>query len=231
MGIARVTEQVTERNVTPAMRSRTGTRRAPDRGHRCSAPCGAPVRGQGGHSRRSPWWRPRSSSRRTGRTFRARDAGAPTGFSVRARSLRTGRRGGEGLLIAPVDGQRGGGVLVDGRDRRLEQRVEDQGQDIGRVSVGVVLGQGPGQHAEGVFDLAIGQEVGDIVPVDQHAQADHVAFFEGHQGTMDPHEMGGPVVAEDEQETDEKGAHAELTPAARPRPTSTRSAGPLPRRR
>ena len=68
-------------------------------------------------------------------------------------------------------------------------------QRVGGCAVGVLFGQGAHNEGEGVFDLAIGEQVPPALGCDLDAQAVSLDLVQGHEGPMDAGEVSGTLVA------------------------------------
>ncbi len=87
-----------------------------------------------------------------------------TGVGVRPVGLRRDGRAGEGLDVGPVDGQRGGGLFVLGRNARFDEGVDEVLECLSGHPVGVLLRKGVDQEPEGPLHLAIGEPVRPALP-------------------------------------------------------------------
>ena len=84
-----------------------------------------------------------------------------------------------------------------------------------RQPVRLVLAERPGDQAEGVFGLPVGQPVRAGLPVREHAEPPLVAFGQADQGVVDPGQVRGPAVGEREHHARQQGADGQL-PARAP---------------
>lgn len=118
-------------------------------------------------------------------------------------------------MVGPVHAQRGGGVLVVGRDAGLNQVVTDGGQGLTRCTIAALAPKGGSHQGEGAFHLAIGEGVGAGSPSDHNTQAALVMVGQGHQGFMDSAQMGGTTIGQFHQGPNHQGANPKLagTPA------------------
>ena len=92
------------------------------------------------------------------------------------------RRAGEGFLVAPVGGQRAGGVLVRVGDAGSGQVAADAGERRAGGAVGGVFFQCPDGEPEGALGLAVGEQVRAVLPAGDHAEPDLVARRAGWSG-------------------------------------------------
>ena len=127
------------------------------------------------------------------------------------------RRGpGEGLQVAPVHGQRAAGVPELFRDGCFQQAVAGALQFPRRQPVRLVLGERPGEQAEGVLSLPVGQQVRAVLPVREDAEPPLLALGQADQGLVDSGQVRGPAVGEGEHHAQQQGADGQLAaPGAR----------------
>ena len=142
------------------------------------------------------------------------------------------RRGpGEGLQVAPVHGQRAAGVLELFRDGCFQQAVAGALQFRRRQPVRLVLAERPGDQAEGVLGLPVGQQVRAVLPVREDAEPPLLALGQADQGLVHPGQVRGPAVGEGEQHAQQQGPDGQLPGAARRTAAAPRSAARCRRRR
>ena len=135
---------------------------------------------------------------------------APGGLGVGAVAGAARRGPGEGLQVAPVDGQRRAGVLELLRDAGLEQAVAGALQFRRRQPVRLVLAERGRHQAEGVLGLPVGQQVRAVPPVRQHAEAPLLAPGQADQRLVHPGQVRGAAVGEREHHAEQQGADGQL---------------------
>ena len=131
----------------------------------------------------------------------------PGGLGIGAASVALRRWTGERLQVGPVDGIRARLGFPAELDARLQQGVEDLRERLAGLPVGLGLGERPRHEREGALHLAVGEQVGTVLPLGDHPEPPLLGLGQPEQRLVHPAQVGGAALDGDREHADQQRAH------------------------